>query len=161
MPCEYYLISVGIVKPVGPGPLGRSPITLETNLNDKKPPRQLSAKLDMDKKIITLTWQHNCPQTHIYPSYLITVKDLVLNKTRKFELKRSTNTTLTHYFNDVTWGAIYNISVQTNTDDSEPLTVTVKAPELHGPRQLRVWPERNGTFVVYWKELDSTPPGMK
>ena len=71
-----------------------------------------------------------------------------------FNLSPSTNRTLSHYVNDIKYGSIFNVSVAASIMNSEPAKVVVSAPALQGPRQLKVWPERNGTFVVYWKELD-------
>lgn len=83
MPCESYLISVGIVGPIGPGPLGRTPVSLDTSFNDKKPPKNLQAVIDSKKRILTIKWQHNCLIANTYPSYVITLHEKVLNKTKK------------------------------------------------------------------------------
>lgn len=153
MPCESYIISVGIFGPVGPGPLV-SPKTYETKYNESKPPRNVEAKMNEVKHQIELSWEHNCPLHGQYPSsYMVTLTELSTNKTQTAELKRKGTKFLSHVIQDVPDGAVYNISISTNAKNAEKVTVTVKAPPLPPVRQLKVYPEKNGTYVVYWHEI--------
>ncbi|XP_055389216.1 sortilin-related receptor-like [Condylostylus longicornis] len=158
MPCQSYMISVGIVGPLGPGPLSHDPIAFETTLNDRKPPRNLIANVDRKTRKMTIEWDHNCALSKVFPAYLITVIETVKNQTSAIEIKRAANKTIhySHYFNDVPYGAVYNISIRSKVDNSEPANIVVDAPKLEGPRQLKVWPEGNGTYVVYWKEFEKS-----
>lgn len=70
--CQSYLIGIGIVGPIGPGPLGKNPRVIETKFNDKKPPKNLSVSFDDTKQTMEISWEHSCslPSTR-YPSYLV------------------------------------------------------------------------------------------
>lgn len=153
MPCESYLVSVGIVGPVGPGPLS-PPKTYQTKYNELKPPRNVKATMDTDKHEIELTWEHNCPLFGKYPpSYIVHLTELTTNETNTVEVIRKGTKTLSQKFKDIPDGAVYNISISTNATNAEPVTLKIHAPSLPPVRQLKVYPEKNGTFVVHWHEV--------
>lgn len=153
MPCESYLVSVGIVSPVGPGPLA-SPKIYQTKYNELKPPRNVKATMN-DNHEIELTWEHNCPMLNKYPpSYMITLTELTTNETNTVEIVRKGTKTVTHKFKDIPDGAVFNISISTNATNAEAVTLKIHAPSLPPVRQLKVYPEANGTFVVYWHEFN-------
>lgn len=154
MPCESYLISVGIVAPSGPGPLSRAPKVFETKYNEKKPPRNVKAIMNEDKHELEITWAHNCPLLGTYPpSYLITLTELMQNKTSTVEVKRKGSKLLSHKFSSIPDGAVFNISISTNAKNAEAITLKVSAPPLPVVRQLKVYPEKNGTYVIYWHHV--------
>jgi len=70
------------------------------------------------------------------------------------ELQPTKEKAVSHTFNNIPHGASYNITISTNTKNAELAYTEVKAPPLPIPQQLKVWPEKNGTFVVYWKEIE-------
>lgn len=151
LPCESYIISVGIVGPVGPGPLV-SPKIYETKYNESKPPRNIKASMNAQKHQIELTWEHNCPMHGQYPSaYVVTLTELTTNVSSTAVLNRKGAKVLSHIVRDVPDGAIYNISLSANTPNAEKTTLTIRAPV----RQLKVYPEKNGTYVVYWHEIEN------
>lgn len=153
MPCESYLVSVGIVAPIGPGPLS-SPKTYQTKYNELKPPRNVKATMDTDKHEIELTWEHNCPLFGKYPpSYIVNLTELTTNETNIVEVIPKGMKNLSQKFKDIPDGAVYNISISTNATNAEPVTLKIHAPSLPPVRQLKVYPESNGTFVVHWHEL--------
>lgn len=152
--CESYLISVGIVGPVGPGPLA-SPTIQETKYNERKPPRNVTAKMDADSHTLEITWEHNCPLLGQYPqSYIISATELTQNRTAAVELKRKGEKLLSHKFKDIPDGAVYNLNISTSAKNAEPVSLKVHAPPLPAVRQLKVIPEKNGTFVVFWREVN-------
>lgn len=59
-----------------------------------------------------------------------------------------------HMFAGILRGAEYNVSVRTKARGGEVVTMHVNGPELPAPRQLKVYPEKNGTYVVFWKPLE-------
>lgn len=76
-----------------------------------------------------------------------------LNKTSRVELRTTFNRTLLHTFTEIPFGASYSISVATNIKEAISTSVTAFSPPLPMPKQLKVWPEKNGSYVVYWKEI--------
>lgn len=154
MPCESYLISVGIVGPSGPGPLS-SPIILETKYNEKKPPRNVKANMNAETHILEITWEHNCPLSGQYPSsYIISAIELTTNRTMAVQLKRKGERLLSHQFIEIPDGAVYILNISTSAQNAEPVTLKVHAPQLPAVRQVKVYPEKNGSYVVYWHEVN-------
>lgn len=70
--CQSYLIGIGIVGPLGPGPLGKNPRAIETHFNEKKPPRNLSVAFDDTKHTMEISWSHSCSLSSTkYPTYIV------------------------------------------------------------------------------------------
>lgn len=157
VPCQSYLISVGIVGPKGPGPLSR-PISYDTKYNEDRPPRNVDVTLDAVKHEMLIQWEHNCPMGVQYPSsYLITLTELTHNKTAIVKLQTNqlgNDTVMKHQFFGIQDGAVFNVSVATDSATAEAVVLKVYAPALPSPRQLQVIPEYNGSYVVYWKEVE-------
>lgn len=108
---------------------------------------------------MTITWEHTCPLSGVSPAYVITIRELILNKTSRVVLKPSDNKTLSHIFTGIPQGAEYEVHVAVNSILAEPAILFVHARPLPSPRQLVVWPEKNGTHVVYWKTVDDVQDG--
>lgn len=70
--CQSYLIGVGIVGPIGPGPLGKNPRAIETHYSERKPPKNLSVSFDDDKQTMEISWEHSCSlNSKDYPDYIV------------------------------------------------------------------------------------------
>lgn len=70
--CQSYLVGVGIVGPVGPGPLGKNPRAIETHYNERKPPKNLSVSFDDDKRTMEISWEHSCSlSSKDFPNYIV------------------------------------------------------------------------------------------
>lgn len=77
--CQSYLIGVGIVGPVGPGPLGKNPRAIETHYSERKPPKNLSATFDENKGTMDITWNHSCSLNNKdFPNYIVSHKLFIL-----------------------------------------------------------------------------------
>ena len=173
--CQSYLIGIGIVGPLGPGPLGKNPRAIETHFNDKKPPRNLSVSFDDTKHTMEISWSHSCSLSSTkYPTYIvspnnnflrisvfykaslftqITMREVVRNETTHVKVSSSTNATLYHTFSEVPRGAKYEISVATDVRNSMASNITATAMPLPAPRLMSIYPEKNGSYVVAWKEV--------
>ncbi|XP_053670657.1 sortilin-related receptor-like [Anopheles nili] len=155
LPCQSYLVSVGIVGPIGPGPLGRNPLKLETAYNRMLAPKELTVDINETSHEMTIEWQHSCAlDMSVYPAYIITVRELTLNKTSVVTVQPSTNRTMVHIFRKIPMGAAYEVFVSTDVPNAEMASTIVYSAPLPSPVQLQVWPERNGTHVVYWKPVN-------
>jgi hypothetical protein len=61
-------------------------------------------------------------------------------------------TELSHWF-VIHYGGHYRVTVQTDRENAVPTKpVEYFAPAIQPPHQLQVLPERNGSYIVYWKE---------
>lgn len=70
MQCESYYVGIGIVGPIGPGPLSRSPKRLETHYNNKRPPRNLLVAIN-NRHEMNITWENSCPFVQEETAYLV------------------------------------------------------------------------------------------
>jgi hypothetical protein len=84
--CQSYLIAIGIVGPIGPGPLGKNPRSVETLYSERKPPKNLHAEVDELNYKMYITWEHSCPlrANNRYPDYVVS---LLLTKTHIYRDK--------------------------------------------------------------------------
>lgn len=76
-PCEAYLFSVGIVEPIGPGPLGSNPLRFDSPFNEKWPPRNLNVMVDGNTHEMMITWDHSCPLGEVPSGYAVSILILV------------------------------------------------------------------------------------
>jgi hypothetical protein len=82
----------------------------------------------------------------------LTVTELNLNISSSVTLLPTNKTELSHWF-VVHYGGHYRVTVQTESDAAIPTKpVEYVAPPIEPPHQLQVLPERNGSYIVYWKE---------
>ena len=82
--CQSYLIGVGIVGPVGPGPLGKNPREIETHYSERKPPKNLSVSFDDDKHTMDISWEHSCSlKNNDYPNYFVRDSSQILRNSIK------------------------------------------------------------------------------
>lgn len=59
LPCEKYLVCVALAGPIGPGPLQRNPLVLDTPYNENKPPRNVRANIN--GHTMNITWGTQLP----------------------------------------------------------------------------------------------------
>lgn len=99
---------------------------------------------------------YSCPFADTYPGYIINITEITFNTTSIVELKPSKSKTILHKFHKIEDGSVLDVSIATNAKGAEWATRRVYAPALPSPKQLKVWPEKNGTYVVYWKEEEDS-----
>lgn len=178
--CQSYLIAVGIVGPNGPGPLGKNPRAIETPYSHKKPPKNLAVSFDETKQTMDISWEHSCSLSNKdYPDYIVSlqrmiiggmkkintslllfvcfqvnIREVILNKLSTVKVPSKNNSSsLIHTFHEVPRGAKYEISVMTTLFGSAPANITASSHPLPAPRLMSVYPEKNGSYVVMWKEV--------
>lgn len=152
--CQSYLIGVAIIGPVGPGPLGKNPRVIETHYSERKPPKNLQVSFDDTHRTMNIQWDHSCAlSNNQYPSYVVSIRELVLNQTSFVKIESNTNGTMKHIFHGIPRGAKYEITVSTDTKDAIPVNITAAAMPLPAPRLQSIYPEKNGSYVVEWREI--------
>uniref|UniRef100_A0A2M4B8R2 Sortilin-related receptor n=1 Tax=Anopheles marajoara TaxID=58244 RepID=A0A2M4B8R2_9DIPT len=152
--CQSYLVSVGIVGPIGPGPLGRNPLKLETAYDLLQPPKELNVTINDASQEMIIKWQRSCAlEATRYPTYIITVRELTLNKTSVVTVQPSSNHTMVHVFRKIPKGAAYEVSVATDVPNAQRIVGYANSTKLPTPVKLQVWEEANGTYVVYWRSV--------
>lgn len=68
-------------------------------------------------------------------------------------IKSQSNSSLIHTFHGIPRGAKYEISVATDARAAVPANITAAANPLPAPRLMSIYPEKNGSYVVMWKEV--------
>lgn len=156
-PCESYVVSVGIVGPIGPGPLGRNPLKLDTPYNNTLPPKELNVDISgtgHNSSEMIIQWKHSCAlESPTYPQYIISVRELTKNVTSSVTINSSANKTLMHVFRSIPLGAAYEVSLSTTVPNAQVVSAVAYSAPLPAPSRLQVWPEANGSYVIYWKPV--------
>ncbi|KAJ8960391.1 hypothetical protein NQ314_006081 [Rhamnusium bicolor] len=147
--CEIYTFAVGLVGPIGYGPLSANFKQVSTSMNEKAPPKKIQVSRDVDNPLkMKVQWLPSCPSTQP-KSYVIKVAEKSTTQTWHIGIN---GTSLSHVFN-VSYGGIYDVSIATgqyNATYSKP--VTYYAPPILPPFEIRVMSESNGSYIVYWQE---------
>jgi sortilin-related receptor len=82
------------------------------------------------------------------------VRELTFNTTSSVHIRyTSSNRTMSHIFSGIPRGAQYFITIALDVPNAAKAEITASAEPLPAPTQVKVWPEKNGTYVVYWKEI--------
>ena len=81
------------------------------------------------------------------------MREVVLNKLSHVRIQSKTNSTLIHTYTGIPRGAKYEISVSTDARGAIASYITAAANPLPAPRLMSIYPEKNGSYVVVWKEV--------
>lgn len=81
------------------------------------------------------------------------MREVVLNRTTHVKVESKSNETLRHTFHEIPRGAKYEISVATDVKDSIKASIIAAAMPLPAPRLMSIYPEKNGSYVVAWREV--------
>ncbi|XP_026686698.1 sortilin-related receptor [Diaphorina citri] len=159
--CEYYSFSVGIIGPNGIGPLS-VPVNVATEFNNRSPPKRINVITPNkeDETNVTIRWSSSCPFMRTQVGYVISINETSRGQETSIKIPPTNNTDLSHNI-QVEYGGVYNISIAVDTmyaQSSESYVFT--APPLPPPHQLTVLPEKNGSYIIYWKEV-VLPPKLK
>lgn len=69
------------------------------------------------------------------------------------KIESKANSTLIHTLSGIPRGAKYEISVSTDVKGASSANITAAANPLPAPRLMSIYPEKNGSYVVVWKEV--------
>lgn len=151
--CETYLFDIGLVGPYGSGPLSSHPHSIITQFNNKAPPKNLRVLTDTHNlTIMSVSWSSSCPVMRDSVSYIIKVNEVNRGMNSSVTLKPSSDVELHHDF--VTqYGGHYKVCVSTVVQGALPGPCQeYLAMPLPTPHQLQILPEKNGSYILYWKE---------
>lgn len=81
------------------------------------------------------------------------MREVVLNQTSHVKIESKGNSTLIHTFAGIPRGGRYDITVATDAKGAIPANITAAANPLPAPRLMSIYPEKNGSYVVVWKEV--------
>lgn len=81
----------------------------------------------------------------------------MLNQSSHITIYSKSNTSLIHTFTGIPRGGKYEISVAADTQGAVPANITAAANPLPAPRLMSIYPEKNGSYVVVWKEVKDMP----
>lgn len=153
--CEEYIFSVGIIGPLGKGPLSSKPRVVMTHMNRKAPPKRLSVKQAIqDPTSMVVQWAASCPALKTPIGYMIDITELTLNETNSFYVNESLNAELSQNIK-INLGGKYEVKVSTYVEDSiptKPLLYT--APPILPPHQVKILLENNGSYLIHWQDRD-------
>lgn len=153
--CETYLFDIALVGPYGPGPLSNQPHPVITQFNNKAPPKNLKVVTSQrNHTIMTVTWSSSCPVMQDSVQYTVTVTEVTRDLSSSTTLSPSNDVDLKQEF--VTqYGGHYRVCVSTAVKEAIPGPCTeYHAAPLPTPHQLQILPEKNGSYILYWKESD-------
>lgn len=85
--------------------------------------------------------------------FQVTMREVVLNVPSHVKVFSKSNSTLIHTFHGIPRGAKYEISVSTDVKGAETANITASSTPLPAPRLMSIYPEKNGSYVVFWKEV--------
>ncbi|KAK4886327.1 hypothetical protein RN001_002598 [Aquatica leii] len=158
--CESYIFTVGIVGPLGIGNISSSSPTVMTSLNKNAAPKRLTVTQDPgDHLTMQVSWSASCPTFTEPIGYIITTLEKSTNKLSHHTKLESKDIELSYKLK-VTYGGVYEVKVSTNVADAiYTPAVIYHAPPILAPREVRVFAEVNGSYVLYWQERE-IPPEM-
>lgn len=76
-----------------------------------------------------------------------------MDQVARVKVSSASNGTIRHTFHDIPRGAKYEVSVATDVKDSTNVNITATAMPLPAPRLMSIYPEKNGSYVVAWKDV--------
>lgn len=78
---------------------------------------------------------------------------MVLNQVSHVSINSQSNSSMIHTLHGIPRGAKYEINVATDARGAIPANITAAANPLPAPRLMSIYPEKNGSYVVMWKEV--------
>ncbi|XP_023026610.2 sortilin-related receptor [Leptinotarsa decemlineata] len=148
--CEVYIVAVGLIGPLGYGPLSRNLKQITTAGHIKAPPKKIVVSPDGgDRLRMKVQWEPSCPSTT--PDFYII--EIYEKSTTQTWHRRVSGNSLSYRVFNVSYGGIYNVRVATDYPGatySKP--VTYEAPPILPPFETSVSLENNGSYKVSWLE---------
>ncbi|XP_014239724.1 sortilin-related receptor-like isoform X1 [Cimex lectularius] len=146
--CSKYMFDIGVIGPLGKGPLTATPIIVTTGHDIKAPPKNLKVTSSThNDTLMEITWSSSCYIMAEPIRYIICIHDQILDRPSYITLFPSNDTEFSHTL-IVEYGSRYKIWVQTETGMPSK-AVEYWAPFLPTPHQIRAQVESD-VYVIYW-----------
>ncbi|KAK9872160.1 hypothetical protein WA026_016214 [Henosepilachna vigintioctopunctata] len=153
--CETYTFTVGLVGPLGFGPLYHKFVEYSTFSDPKAPPKRITVGADNNNPLrMKVQWEPSCLIDET-TAYIIRVYEQIGKEVSNFKLIKKNGSTIFYHVFDVSYGGIYDVSVATTALGARfTPNVTYYAPAIPGPYGVRVLVESNGSYFLYWQERE-------
>lgn len=159
LPCESYLFAIGLVGPLGYGPLTTLPPSrpIVTVYYHQAPPRHLGAHSEKNPgsndTFMIVHWNASCPSFNNNATrYVVTITETSLNHTSAITTLPTNDSYIETHFR-VHSGGHYNITVQTDAENAVIAgPISYDAPPIPSPHQFQVEPKENGSYILFWKD---------
>ncbi|KRT81787.1 Fibronectin domain-containing protein [Oryctes borbonicus] len=151
--CENYMFGVGIIEPLGIGPVAFGS-TIKTYFNKRAPPKRLNATIGPDDPSTSMLvqWDASCPLIDDAIGYVVTVHEIVKNITKVLTFPNITQDQVSKVFS-VCQGGKYEIIVATDVENAIPSgKIIYTPPPIPPPLEIQVASEINGSYFIYWEE---------
>lgn len=152
---------MGVIGPIGKGRLSRNPPLVMTHMNPKAPPKRLTVRQDgQDATTMKVQWSASCPVLKIAVGYIIDIRETTLNLNMSYYVNETVDPELAQSYK-INLGGKYEVRVSTYNEDAIPTNPAVYyAPPILPPHQVKIVPENNGSFIVFWQEKN-LPQSLK
>ncbi|XP_063217852.1 sortilin-related receptor-like [Bacillus rossius redtenbacheri] len=156
--CEDYLFAVGVVGPLGVGPISKNPPHMITEFNDKAPPKSVVMGPYLHNETrMWVNWTSSCPEMREPIGYEVTIVETTQNQLSTFTVLPTASTRVSYWFN-VHYGGKYRARVRTAVAHSVASEeVEFAAPYIRPPGQVYVLQQKNDTYsgyFVFWREAE-------
>ncbi|XP_059482311.1 sortilin-related receptor-like [Neocloeon triangulifer] len=152
--CESYIFDVGIVGPIGAGPMSGKQINLITQYNPSAAPKNLRTVRDPVKLTsLNVTWSASCETIQTPIGYMIYFEEITTKVMFVKKMAETTDSSFSVPF-DGAYGAEYSIQVSTTVPDARKSARVVHSIPIPSPHQLQVLPEKNGSLIIYWQNKE-------
>ncbi|XP_063385358.1 sortilin-related receptor-like [Cydia fagiglandana] len=143
--CESYIFAVTLAN--GPNAKIHEIMTRE---NAKAPIKNLHVAFNANKTKMEILWNANCDVIHEAVAYRLDITELTRNKVSRYELKPTTNVTLSHSIENVAIGGRYNVCISANVPSAAVTCKHVLGQQLPTPSAVVAWLAPNGHLMVNW-----------
>ncbi|CAB3366798.1 Hypothetical predicted protein [Cloeon dipterum] len=152
--CESYLFDVGIVGPLGAGPISGRQVNLITEYSPTAEPKNLrAARHPVTPTKLTVSWSASCDAIQMPISYFVFFDEVTTKKHYVKQTAESNASTFSLEFDGV-YGAEYSIQVSTSAFGALKSASVLHSIPIPAPHQLQVLPESNGSLIIYWQNKE-------
>ncbi|XP_050528252.1 sortilin-related receptor-like isoform X2 [Daktulosphaira vitifoliae] len=148
--CTSLMVDVGIIGPIGVGPLSKKPLDIVTPFDPTVPPKDIKVEQIKNslKAMVIISWKASCHP--VQQSYRVSI--LEANKNEKFDVTiPNVSDSEAKISFGIKYGGNYYICVSSYTPNAvcSPL-INFRGPELPIPHQIKVFNLPNNHYEISW-----------